>query len=173
MSGRGAQGAWLKIKLDYVQGTDTLEAVAARHNVKLQTAYWHSSREKWAEERLDYQQKLTKSLNALAANKSAASLLKELNDKQLKLNEELRFILHSRLKEREPSGKIVPRKDLTIPDITRAVAAFSELYRLDRIALGVASDNQPPSQQRDRFSEMTDDELLGELERVRKEPLIQ
>lgn len=167
------QAEWHKVMLDFVQGTDSLEALAARHGLKYGTVRWHSMREKWYEQRLEHQAKLTQRLNSLAVNKTAMTILRELNEKQIKLNEELRFILNSRLKERDPSGKVVPRKDLTIPDITRAVAAFSELYRLDRIALGVASDNQPPSQQRDRFTDMSDDELMSELERVRREPLIQ
>jgi len=173
MSPRPAKIDWLKIKLDYVQGSDTLEQIAAKYGRKYDTVAGHSCREKWVEERNAYHNQLTRNLNLLAANKSASNLLHELNEKQLKLSDELRFILHSRLKERDETGKIVPRKNLTVTEVTRAVFAFSELYRVDRIALGVASDNLTPVEQRDRFSEMSETELLSELERVRTQPLIQ
>lgn len=169
---RAAQDDWLKIKLDYVQGTDTLEVVAERHGKKFGTVRWHAHRERWQQERQTYQVKLTQSLNTLAANKSAADMLRELDIKQLKRNEEMRFIIDSRLKERDASGKVVPRKDLAMIEVTRAVTALGELYHLDKEALGVKNDALP-AERRDRFSEMSESELYAELERVRKEPLIQ
>jgi len=41
------------------------------------------------------------------------------------------------------------------------------------LALGASTDNIQPAVTRDRFAEMSDEELQAALERVRKKPLLQ
>ena len=70
----------------------------------------------------------------------------------------------------ERDGNLVTRADLTINEVSCAVIALSLLYRIDRLALGADLDVQPSP--RDRFSEMTDQELEEELARLRKKDLL-
>ncbi len=133
---------------------------------------WHSKQDKWGQARAQHAETLAKNLTAAAMGKNVVHALKEINDRQLKQNDELRYMLNAKLKTRDLEGKISVRADVTIPDIAKAVAAFSELYRLDRLALGASTDNVMPATTADRLSAMTDDEIEAELERVRKRPLL-
>jgi hypothetical protein len=165
-----AKADWVKVKAEYVQDpTVTQDVLAKKFGVTVSALAWHARREKWIAAREEYSRQTASQLTALALKSNVVALLKDANDKQLKLNEELRFIIHSKLKRRdERTGKIVVREDVSLTEVVRAVAAFSELYRLDRLALGASTENIQPAVARDRFAEFTDEQLDAELERMRE-----
>jgi hypothetical protein len=164
---------WATIKAEYISDPSvSAEQLATKHGLAVSTVRWHATHEKWMQARAEYAETLVKNLSLAAINKNVVSVLREVNDKQLKQNEELRYMLNSKLKTRGLDGKITVRSDVTIPDIARAVMAFAELYRLDRLALGASTDNVQPASVGDRLRDMTDEELDAELERVRAKPLL-
>jgi hypothetical protein len=166
-------GDWRAIKTDYVQNPNlTQKDICEKYDLSWDTMRYHAKREKWGEARSQYAQQYAQQLTVASVPKNALPMLREINEKQLKQNEELRYMLNSKLKTRGLDGKISVRPDVTIPDIARAVAAFSELYRLDRLALGASTDNVQPATMGDRLRDMTDEELDAELERVRAKPLL-
>ncbi|HMH12113.1 MAG TPA: hypothetical protein VK578_03305 [Edaphobacter sp.] len=109
-------------------------------------------------------------LSTKTANR-ALPTLPQLNEQHLRQSEELRYILNSRLKTRGLDGKIVVKTDVSIPDIARAVMAFGVLFRHDRLALGADTGSLPEPQ--NRFDDMSDEELVEELKRVRARNIIQ
>lgn len=160
---------WVAIKQDYVQNpAESAATLAEKYKVNIYTLRRRLHAEQWTAEREEFAREYAQNLNRSAIVKNAAVVLRDLNDKLLKQNEELRYMLNAKLKTRGADGKIAVRTDVTIPDIAKAVAAFSELYRLDRLALGASTDNLAPANTREsRLAEMSDDELDGELKRVR------
>lgn len=164
---------WPTIKAEYAMNPHlSVKDIAEKYDLSNRTVSYRSSHDKWMEARLEYQEKYVQHLTTASVPKNALPMLREINEKQLKQNEELRYMLNSKLKTRGLDGKISVRVDVTIPDIARAVMAFAELYRLDRLALGASTDNVMPATMGDRLRDMTDEELEAELERVRAKPLL-
>lgn len=138
-----------------------------KYNVPLSTIRWHAARYEWNLARCDFQSTVEKKLAESAASKDAAQLLREINRKQLQWDEEMRYAINALLKTRNADGKVVLRADVALNDVSRAIAGMAELYRLDRLALGASTDNVQPATTRDRIDEMSDDEVLIELKRLR------
>jgi hypothetical protein len=168
MKGNAKHVDWQAIKMEFAaNSTLTVAELARKYGVPPSTVRWRCWHYDWMQERSDYQAKVATRLTQLATSKDAVAMLRDVNDKQLKQNEELRYMLNSRLKTRGADGKITVKSDVSIPDIARAVAAFTELYRCDRLALGASTENLQPAAARDRFADMSDEELVEELKRVR------
>ena len=168
MKGNAKHVDWVAMKLEYAANSAlTIAELARKHGIPPSTIRWRIWHYDWMQARADYQAKVAQRLTQLATNKDAVALLRDCNDKQMKQNEELRYMLNSRLKTRGADGKITVKSDVSIPDIARAVAAFGELYRLDRLALGASTDNVQPTMPHDRFADMSDEDLVEELKRVR------
>ena len=170
----GIKGDWNEIRDDYIQNANaTHNSIAAKYKLKLTTVRARAARDKWGPDRIQFQERRHRKLQDAALEKSAPLLLKECNEKQLKWNEEMRWIINSRLKVRDAQGNVVVREDVTINDAYRATLTMIELYRCDRLALGASTDNIQPAMPRDRFAEMSDDELQAELGRLRQIPMVQ
>jgi hypothetical protein len=164
---------WHEVRDNYISDLhSTHRSLAAKYKLKYNTVCDRSRREHWGQERIQYQARRRAKLQEAALEKSAPLLLKEVNEKQLKWNEEMRWIINSKLKQRDAEGKIVVRSDITINDAYRATLTMIELYRCDRLALGASTDNIQPALPRDRFAEMSDDELQAELGRLRQIPMM-
>jgi hypothetical protein len=162
---------WATLKATFIQQpTTTCAALAAEHGISRQAVQWHCRREDWVTERCHFLAEVEARLVRVCAD-SAAEQLRRRNEEQLRQNEELREILDDRLMYRRPSGVKVAKTDVSIAEVVRAIAAFGELYRCDRLVLG--ADNIQPAVMRDRFAEMTSEELEEELRRVRAEMPIQ
>ena len=50
--------------------------------------------------------------------------------------------------------------------------AYAELNRLDRLALGASTENVQPASARDRIDEMSDEQVIAELARLRSQVTI-
>ena len=165
---------WNEVRDDYLQDAhSTAKSLAEKYKVNVLSIRARMRRENWGDDRIKYQARRRTKLQDAALEKSAPLLLKECNEKQLKWNEEMRWIINSKLKQRDADGKIVVRQDITINDAYRATLTMIELYRCDRLALGASTDNIQPAMPRDRFAEMSDDELQSELGRLRQIPMVQ
>jgi hypothetical protein len=165
---------WEKLKTEYIQNPRmTQKDIAAKYGLSYDTVRKQASDHDWNSARAASAQRYAQQLTAMAVGKGAVDRIREVDEKQLKLNEEMRYIITSKMKQRDGQGKIVVKPNLTISDACKAVAAFSELYRLDRLALGASTDNVQPAPVRDRFAEMSEEELFAELDRVRQQPMIQ
>lgn len=167
---------WVSMKADYCQNPHLSYAdMSEKYAVSKRTIERRARADEWTDGRRQFADEYARRLSAAAVSHGAVNALRKLNDSQLKQSEELRYMLNARLKTRTPDGKIVPRADVTITDISRAIAGFEALYRLDRLALGASTDNiQPASTRESRLMELSDDELLSELKRVRAEsPYVQ
>jgi hypothetical protein len=141
--------------------------MSKRHNIPEGTLRWHAHKEQWMVARTNFQAKVEDKLVAAAASKDVVAKLRDINTAQMRWNEEMRYAINSLLKVRTEDGKIVLRSDVDLADIQRAIAGMSELYRLDRLALGASTDNVAPATTRDRIDEMSDDEVMAELHRMR------
>lgn len=173
---KAANFDWIAMKAEYCQNPHlSKNDLALKHKVNIRTVERRAKADGWADGRREFGEDYARRLSAAAVSHGAVNALRKLNDSQLKQSEELRYMLNARLKTRTPDGKIVPRADVTITDISRAIAGFEALYRLDRLALGASTDNiQPASTRESRLMELSDDELLSELKRVRAEsPYVQ
>lgn len=173
---KAANFDWIAMKAEYCQNPHlSKNDLALKHKVNIRTVERRAKADGWGEGRREFGEDYARRLSAAAVSHGAVNALRKLNDSQLKQSEELRYMLNARLKTRTPDGKIVPRADVTITDISRAIAGFEALYRLDRLALGASTDNiQPASTRESRLMELSDDELLSELKRVRAEsPYVQ
>jgi hypothetical protein len=173
---KAANFDWIAMKAEYCQNPHlSKNDLALKHKVNIRTVERRAKADGWSEGRREFGEDYARRLSAAAVSHGAVNALRKLNDSQLKQSEELRYMLNARLKTRTPDGKIVPRADVTITDISRAIAGFEALYRLDRLALGASTDNiQPASTRESRLMELSDDELLSELKRVRAEsPYVQ
>ena len=151
----------------------TQKQLAEKYGLKYNTVRRQAADHDWNTARGASAQRYAQELTALAVGKDAVNRIRECDEKQLKRNEEMRYIVDSTLKMRNNEGKIVVRPNLTTSDAAKAVSAFVELYRCDRLALGASTENIQPAPTRDRFAEMTEAELFAELDRVREQPMIQ
>ena len=170
-----SQEQWQEIKLDYIRDTTlTQESIAKKYGVTTDQIRGRAFREKWARARENYSAQYAERLQQLSIRKDAPEMLKALNEKQLKQSDELRVMLNMKLKMRDAEGKIVVRPGVTIIEIRCAVAAFAELYRMDRLALGASTDNVgAASTSPTNYDSMSEDELLEELRQVRSRVTIQ
>jgi hypothetical protein len=165
---------WEKLKIEYIQHPRmTQKQLAEKYGLRYDTVRQQAMKGQWNTARSASAQRYAQELTAMAVGTDAVARIRECDEKQLKRNEEMRYIVDSTLKMRDAQGKIVIRPNLTTTDAARAVSAFVELYRCDRLALGASTENVQPAPTRDRFAEMTEAELFAELERVRDEPMIQ
>jgi hypothetical protein len=156
---------WGAAMEDYVRdATATYETVAARHGVSVRSLEWHAQREQWRSARAEYAWKVREK-SVAECTTDAAILLRQRNAEQLQQNEELRRLLCRLLMYRYPDGRIAINGDLSLGEICRGIDGLSALYHCDRLILG--ADDMPHPMPRDRFAEMTDEELHAELQRVR------
>jgi hypothetical protein len=161
---------WQKLRQEYIANpTTTYKLLSTKYVVPLRSVAWHGQREKWPLGRANYCIRVDTKL-LLDSAIQAASTVAELNDQHLRRSAELRELLDSRLGTRNGAGELVPREELTIAEIAKAVLAYGWLYRMDRLALG-ADVAQPPTP-RDRFAEMSDEELMEELRKVRARNIV-
>ena len=161
---------WGEIRREYITTRTTYRALAAKHRVAFRSVAYQGKRGGWPFERVIHCNRIDTEVSSKTAIQSVTSLI-EVNRQHLARSAELRAILNSKLKMRTADGKVVVRESVTIREIARAIMAHGLLFRLDRLALGADAD-QPPTP-RDRFADWTDEELELELQRVRKENLIQ
>jgi hypothetical protein len=143
-------------------------SLAAKYDVSLHAVQWHAQREAWGDERRVFWRKVSGKLVEKYAIR-AVDLLMERNDEQLRLNDRLRYAMNSRLFAKEGLATQL-RPKVSIVDVMRAISGFGEVYRFDRLVLG--ADNMPAPTQRDRFDEMSEAELMAELDRVIKSRLV-
>jgi hypothetical protein len=168
MHGNSRKIDWVSMKMEYAHdATVTFHGLAKKYNIPCGTVRWHGCRDGWANARWQFQQKVEDKLTEAATSKDVVAKLREINDKQMRWNEEMRHVINSLLKCRNDEGVVVLREDINLNDVSRAIASMAELYRLDRLALGASTDNVQPAITRDRIDEMSDDEVMEELQRVR------
>jgi hypothetical protein len=161
---------WQDAMDDYERdATQTYDSIAAKHKASPRTLEWHAQKRRWREARAEYAYKVrTESVARCAAD--AATLLRERNELQLKQNDELREVLTHLVMARRPDGSIAVNGDLTLAEICKASDGLCALYRCDRLILG--ADDQPPAMPRDRFAEMSEEELEAELKRLKATELV-
>jgi hypothetical protein len=165
---------WEKLKIEYIQHPRmTQKQLAEKYNIRYDTVRAQAMKGHWNTARIASAQRYAQEITAMAVGKDAVARIREIDEKQLKRNEEMRYIVDSTLKIRDAKGVITIRPNLTTSDAVKAVSAFIELYRCDRLALGASTENIQPAPMRDRFAEMSEAELFAELDRVRDEPMIQ
>ena len=168
MNGNSRNLDWAAMKIEYAHDAKlTISLVAKKYNIPESTVRWHSTKYQWNAARQDFQSKVEGKLIDAVASKDAVAKLKDINTKQLAWNAEMRFVINSLLKARNDEGAVVLRDDVTIADAQRAILSMAELYRLDRLALGASTDNVSAATTRNRIDDMSDEEVLAELERVR------
>ena len=169
MNGNSRSADWAALKLEYAHdSTVTTSGMAKKYNMNESTVRYRATKYQWFEARETFSRKLEGKLLDSAASKDAAAMLRDLNTKQMKWNEEMRYAINSLLKCRTDDGKVVMRDEISLTDVNRAIASYAELYRLDRLALGASTENVQPATARDRIDEMTDAEVIEELQRVRE-----
>jgi hypothetical protein len=168
--GKASQTDWAKIKLEYCKNSIvTAQQLADQFGVSVFAVRHKIEREKWAAARESYAAQYENRLRNLAIRNDAPQMLQAINDKQLKQCEELRVILNMKLKMQDGSGKVVPRPDVNIIEVRCAVAAFAEIYRMERLALGASTDNVAvASTSANAYDNMSEEELLAELREVRQ-----
>jgi hypothetical protein len=165
-----SQVRWEEIRQDYLRDTTlTQSALAEKWGVSYHQVKNKAHREDWARARENYAAQYAERLQQLTIRNDAPKLLQAINDKQLKQCEELRVILNMKLKMQDVSGKVVPRPDINIIEVRCAVAAFAEIYRMERLALGASTDNVAvASTSANAYDNMSEEELLAELREVRQ-----
>jgi hypothetical protein len=151
----------------------TQESLAKKWGVSPHAIRGRSYREKWGAAREEFARQYADRLQQLSIRNDAPALIRSLNTKQLRQSDELRVMLNAKLKTRDAEGKVVVRPDVSIMEIRCAVAAFAELYRMDRLALGASTDNLAPATSQSKYDEMTEEQLLEELKQVRSRFTIQ
>jgi hypothetical protein len=162
-----AKRDWAAIQRRYITDqTTSFTSLAAEHSVSRQAIAWHAARESWSAERCRFLAEVGERLVRDGAL-SAAEQLRRRNEKQLKANEQLRWLINHRLMYRRPDGSVAINGDTTILEVCRAVTAHCELYRLDRLVLGASTENVQPAPIHDRLAEMSEEELQTELKRIR------
>jgi hypothetical protein len=168
--GKPAQVEWEKVKLEYCKNsTVTAQQLADQFGVSVYSVRHKIERERWAAARESYSAQYAERLRSLSIRNDAPQMLQAINDKQLKQCEELRVILNMKLKMQDASGKIVPRPDVNIIEVRCAVAAFAEIYRMERLALGASTDNVAvASTSANAYDNMTEEELLAELKEAQQ-----
>jgi hypothetical protein len=169
-----SQPDWAAIRQDYLQNKEmTQESLAKKWGVSPHAIRGRSYREKWGAAREEYARQYADRLMQQSIRKDAPEMIRALNTKQLAESDELRVMLNMKLKMRDGQGKIVVRPDVSLAEIRLACAAFAELFRTDRLALGASTDIHTPGVvSKDRYSEMSEEELLEELKQVRKRVVI-
>ena len=162
------------MKLEYAHDSSmTFKSMSLKYNVPESTVRWHGTKYQWNEARHEFSTKVEKKLIDSAASKDAVTILRDINKKQLQWNEEMRYAINALLKTRNTDGNVVLRADVQLHDVSRAIAGMAELYRLDRLALGASTENVQPATTRDRIDEMTDEQVLAELSRLRGSATVQ
>ena len=151
----------------------TQKDIAEKHGLSYDTVRKQAATHDWNSARSASAQRYAQQVTAMAVGRDAATRVYQADEKQLKLNEEMRYIIMSKLKMRDAQNNVIVRPTLTVADTARAVTALVELYRCDRLALGASTENLQPAPMRDRFAEMSEEELFAELARVREQPMIQ
>jgi hypothetical protein len=131
------------------------------------TVRYHAHHEGWQIERGAFQTKLAASLTEAAVRKDAKQILSERNDQTLKWTAEMRYAINALLKVRSDDGSVQLRKEIDMIDVRTAVIAWAELMRMDRLALGAATEHVQPAMVKDRIDQMSDAEVMAELERLR------
>ena len=165
---------WNALKTEYIQNPRmTQKQLGEKYGLRYDTVRQQAMKGQWNTARQASAQRYAQEITAMAVGADAVNRIKQCDEKQLKLNEEMRWIITSKLKMRDGEGNVIVRPTLTISDAAKAVSAFVELYRCDRLALGASTENLQPAPTRDRFAEMTEAELFAELDRVREQPMIQ
>jgi hypothetical protein len=168
------QPDWAAIRLDYIKNQEmTQESLAEKWGVTPDQVRGRAYREKWAQAREDYSAQYAERLTQLSIRNDAPVMLKALNEKVLKQSEELRVMLNMKLKMRDAQGKIVVRPDVSIIELRCACAAFAELFRMDRLALGASTDNVAVASTQSSYDNMTEEQLVEELRQVRQRVGIQ
>ena len=156
------------MKMEYAHNAAcTTKEIGSKYNIPESTVRWHAFKEKWNEERAVFQAKVSAKIVESAASKDAVTILRDINKKQLQWNEEMRYAINALLKTRNTEGAVVLRADVQLHDVSRAIAGMAELYRLDRLALGASTENVQPATTRDRIDDMTDEQVIAELARLR------
>jgi transposase-like protein len=169
-----SQFDWVAIKQDYIEHNHlSQEDIAEKYGCTVDQVRNRAWRDQWARAREDFAQQRSQRLTELSLRKDATVLLRELNDEHLKQSKELRYMLNAKLKTRDEHGNIVVRPTVTVQEIVRAIAGFCELFRMDRLALGASTDNLTPAFPQNKYDDMSEDELVAELRRVRATSTIQ
>jgi hypothetical protein len=172
--GRVFQTNWSAIKQDFCQDpTLSQQQLAAKWGVSYGALRGRCYRDNWPAARESYAAQYAEKLQQLTMRQDAAALIRGLNDKQFKQSDELRVMLNMKLKMRDGQGKIVVRPDVSIIELRCACAAFAELFRMDRLALGASTDNVAVASTQSRYDDMTEEQLMEELRQVRKRVTIQ
>jgi hypothetical protein len=174
MSDDTRQPDWVMVQQWYIEHPEaTQEDTAKQFGVTYDQVRGRALRGKWAQARGAFAQQRSQRLTEAALRKDAAQLIRELNDEHLKQSKELRYMLNAKLKTRDEQGNIVVRPTVTVQEIVRAIAGFCELFRMDRLALGASTDNLTPAFPQNKYDDMSEDDLIAELRRVRASSTIQ
>jgi len=160
---------WNQLRREYVSTLTTYKQLGAKYGVSTRSVAYHGTEEDWRSARWQFCAKVDTILISNSADRALMNL-QQLNADHLRRSGELRALIESRLGSRDEIGNLVPHSSLTINEVSRAVIALGLLYRIDRLAMGADTDVQPSP--RDRFSEMSDQELEEELAQVRKRNII-
>jgi transposase-like protein len=169
-----SQHDWAAIRQDYLQNKEmTQESLAKKWGVSPHAIRGRSYREKWGRAREEFARQYAERLQQLCLRKDAPEMIRALNTKHLQQCDELRYMLNVLLKIRDKDGKMVLRPGVTIDQVARAVTAFAEVYRMERLALGASTDNVMTAVAPNRYDEMSEEELIEELRQVRQRVTIQ
>jgi hypothetical protein len=107
---------WAVIQREYVTSpTTSCASLAAKYNLGRRTVEYHAQREHWAAERQSYCAEVSKRLVEDCAD-SAADLLRERNERQLKQNAQLEAALW---------GAMEAKPGIPIADVARRVTAMA------------------------------------------------
>jgi hypothetical protein len=160
----GSHPDWQAIKLDYIQNQEmTQESLAKKWKVTTDQVRGRAFREKWARARENYAAAYSERLVQLSIRSDAPKMLAALNDQVLKDSERVRVILRLKLDD----------EGITVVELRCVAAAFAELYRMDRLALGASTDNVAVASNASRYDSMSEEELLKELQQVRERVAIE
>jgi hypothetical protein len=164
---------WEPIRLEYIHdGTATYTSLADKYGVSAYTLKWHAERERWRDERKTH---CLKVVDKLSASRAAAALptIQEVNEQWLKQSKELRYMLDRMLKQRGVDGRTIMKPGITSLDLQRCIVSYSVLNKHDRIALGISDDRPPAPELRNAYDDMSEEDLIAELRRVRASSVIQ
>ena len=160
---------WQAIRLEYISDRGgTYRSLAAKYDVPERTLRWHAMKESWRDERVLHRHKIADNLAVSTAN-SVLLTVQQLNEHWLQLSNQMRALLEHKLYVRtQDTGEAVPRDSLSVQQIGHAIAAFGELYKFDRLALGADLAHSAGLCSRcERLEKMSDRELLEQLEKSR------
>lgn len=159
---------WQPLRLEYISYRgSTYRSLSAKYGVPERTVRWHATKEKWRDERQLQRLKVADNLAASTAN-AVVLTVGQLNDRWLERSERMQALLEHKLYVCQPdTGNPVPRDTLTVQQIAHAISAFGDLFKLDRLALGVDLEHGGLSKRDDRLRNMSDEELMLELQKLR------